>query len=164
MASPKKALYPGTFDILTNGHVDLIRRAAGLFDKLVVAAASNDAKTPLFSFEERVAVLRAAVEDLPNVEVAGFDGLTTDFAREIGAGVIVRGLRFVTDFEYELQMALTNRSMAPGVETLFLAPSAEHSFVSSSLAREIASRGGDVSAFVPPPMAEALARKFPAGK
>jgi pantetheine-phosphate adenylyltransferase len=161
MPDPRKALYPGTFDVLTNGHVDLIRRTAGLFTELVVAVARNDSKNPTFSAGERVAILREACAEFPNVSVGEFDILTTDYAIEIGAGVIVRGLRFVSDFEYELQMALMNRSMAPEIETLFLAPSAEFSFLSSRFVREIARRGGDVSAYVPAAVARVLVSRFP---
>lgn len=154
------ALYPGTFDLLTNGHWDLIRRGAALFERLTVAVAKNDGKDPLFSTEERVAFLKAATADLANVSIDAFDGLTVDYARQIGAGAIIRGLRFVGDLEYELQMALHNRAMAPEIETLFLAPSVDYSFLSSTLVREIAARGGDVSAYVPAAMSEALLRRF----
>ncbi len=162
MPDPRKALYPGTFDILTKGHADLIQRTAALFEELVVAVAQNDSKKPTFTTEERVAILREVCAELPNVSVSSFDGLTTDYAKEIGAGVIVRGLRFVSDFEYELQMALMNRSMAPEIETLFLSPSVECSFISSSFVRAIARRGGNISAYVPGPVARELAAKFPA--
>ncbi len=161
MTDPHKALYPGTFDVLTNGHVDLIERSSGLFKELVVAVARNDSKKPTFSTEERVAILQEVCAKFPNVSVGKFGILTTDYAREIGAGVIVRGLRFVSDFEYELQMALMNRSMAPEIETLFLTPPAEVSFLSSRFVREIARRDGDVSAYVPPAVARELKLKFP---
>ena len=155
-----KALYPGTFDLLTYGHVDLIRRGAELFDELVAAVAHHDDKKPLFAVEERLRMLKAVTADLPNVSVDSFEGLTVNYAKKIGARAIIRGLRFVTDLEYELQMALANRAMAPDVETLFLSPSAEYSLLSSTLVREIALRGGDVSAYVPAVVAEALGRKF----
>lgn len=155
-----KAVYPGSFDVLTNGHVDLIHRSAALFPHLVVAIARNDRKTPLFSVEERLAMLRTVTEGMPAVEVAAFDGLTVDFLARIGATVIIRGLRAVSDFEFELQMALMNHSMAPGIETIFLAPAAEYSFLSSSLIRELASQGKDVADYVPPPMAQALKKKL----
>ena len=154
------ALYPGTFDLLTNGHLDLIERGALLFDELVVAIAGNDAKGPLFTLDERLDILAEATARFENVRIGQYTGLTAEYAAEIGARVILRGLRSANDLEYELQMAVANRSMAPDLETLFLAPSPEFSFLSSSLVREIASRGGDVSDSVPPAMLDALRRKF----
>ncbi len=160
MAGMVTAVYPGSFDVLTYGHLDLIRRAAALFDHLIVAVAQNDRKKPLFSLEERLEHLRAVTADLPNVSIDSFEGLTVDYLARSGATVIVRGLRFVSDFEFELQMAMMNRSMAPAIETIFLAPSSDYSFLSSSLVREVASRGKDVSAYVPPEVHLALQRKL----
>ncbi|MCX7010983.1 MAG: pantetheine-phosphate adenylyltransferase [Candidatus Sumerlaeota bacterium] len=145
---------------LKNGHLDLIRRSARLCDELVVAIAHNDAKKPVFTLEERLELLRAVTAEFPNVAVDSFRGLTVEFAHSIGAQVIIRGLRFVTDLEYELQMALANRKMVSDIETLFLAPSEEFSFLSSTLVREIALGGGDVSGYVPPAVLQALRRKF----
>lgn len=145
------ALYPGTFDPITNGHHDLVRRAARLFDKVVVAIAANPGKAPAFSLEQRVAMARTVLSDLPNVEVTGFAVLTVDFARQHGIQVILRGLRAVSDFEFEFQLATMNRHLGEGeVETMFLTPAEQYTFVSSSLVREIAALGGDVSSFVHP--------------
>lgn len=148
------ALYPGSFDPITYGHVDVIARAAGLFERLFVGVLVNPRKSPMLELDERKAVigevLRAELGELAQrIEVAGFDGLTVDFARQIGAGFIVRGLRAVSDFESELQMAHTNRKLAPDVDTLFLMTSLEHAYLSSSLVKEISAFGGDVSAMVP---------------
>ncbi len=154
------ALYPGTFDILTHGHVDIIRRAAKLCTRLIVAVAENEAKHPLCTPEERAQMLRATVSDLPGVEIAQFHGLTVEFAREVGATVIVRGLRAVSDFEYELMMALTNRQLAPDIETVFLASASEHIFLSSSIAREVGRHGGAIESFVPAPVAQMLSEKL----
>lgn len=164
MPSSSIAVYPGTFDIVTNGHLDIIRRCAARFAEVVVAVASNDRKTPLFSVEERLDALRKVCASFSNVRVDALDGLTVDYVQRIGAEVIIRGLRFVSDFEFELQMALMNRSMAPEIETIFLAPSAEFSFLSSSLVREVASRGRDVSMYVPPVMNEILKQKLSANR
>ncbi|NUP91115.1 MAG: pantetheine-phosphate adenylyltransferase [Candidatus Sumerlaeia bacterium] len=156
------ALYPGTFDILTHGHLDIIRRAATLFDRLIVCVAQNEAKQPLFSPDERVQMLRDTVSELPNVEIMAFEGLTTAFAQSVGASVIVRGLRAVSDFEYELMMALMNRQLAPGIETVFLTASSDQIFLSSTLVREVGRLGGDIESFVPRPVAEVLRRKLAA--
>ncbi len=150
------AMYPGTFDPITLGHDDLVRRACRLFDRVVVAIAANPSKEPLFSLDERVDLVRASLKDLENVEVSGYDGLTVDFAREHGLGVIVRGLRAVSDFEYEFQLANMNRHLAVEVETAFLTPNENYNFVSSSLVREICSMGGDISEFVSPVVNAAL--------
>lgn len=151
------ALYPGTFDVLTFGHLDLVRRAATIFRRLTVAVARNPAKQPpIFSVEERVEMLREAVTDLANVSVANFSGLTVNFAREIGAQVIVRGLRAVSDFEFELQMAMMNESLNPDICTVFMAPAPAYSFLSSSLVKEIARFGGDVTPYVPEHVAQKL--------
>jgi pantetheine-phosphate adenylyltransferase len=151
------ALYPGTFDVLTLGHLDIIRRATRIFDKVTVAIAENPAKRgPLFTAEERVDMLRRATAGTAGVEVKAFSGLTVAFARSIGASVIVRGLRAISDFEFELQMAMMNDNQAPEITTVFMAPSPQFSFLSSSLVKEIARFGGDVSEFVPPEVGRLL--------
>lgn len=142
------AIYPGTFDPITNGHSDLVQRACRLFDRVIVAVAANPKKTPLFNLEERVALARTALDGLENVEIRGFDSLLADFAHECGATVILRGLRAVSDFEYEFQLAGMNRRLAPGVETIFLTPAEKYTFISSSLVKEVAALGGDVADFV----------------
>jgi len=155
----RTAVYPGSFDPITKGHEDLIHRSLGFVDRMVVAVAVNVAKQPLFSFEERVALIRECVPD-KRVEVQSFDGLLVDFAKKIGATVIVRGLRAVSDFEYEFQMALMNRNLGPHIETVFLVPAFDLTYLSSSLVREVARFGGDVSALVHPAVQQALKRKF----
>jgi len=152
-------MYPGTFDPITLGHEDLVRRAARLFDKVVVAIAANPAKAPMFSLEERVELAQAALSDVPNVEVSGYDGLTVDFAQDRGLRVILRGLRAVSDFEYEFQLANMNRHLARDVETAFLTPKETYNFISSSLVREICSMGGDISKFVSPVVNDALMKR-----
>ena len=154
------ALYPGTFDPITNGHLDLVHRAAKRFARVLVAVAGSGSKSPCFTLEERIDLARGALTPLPNVEVLGFSGLLVNFAMEQGAGVILRGLRAVSDFEYEFQLASMNRKLAPGVETMFLTPDEGYTFISSSLVREIASLGGDVRPFVPTAVQEALAARF----
>lgn len=154
------AIYPGTFDPITNGHADLVQRAAMRFDKVIVAVAGSGSKTPFFTQEKRLELARTALNKLENVSVVAFDGLLADFAEKQGAGVILRGLRAVSDFEYEFQLASMNRKLAPGVETMFLTPDEGYSFISSSLVREIASLGGDVSAFVHPAVQEALKERL----
>jgi pantetheine-phosphate adenylyltransferase len=154
------ALYPGTFDPITNGHTDIIQRATRLFDEVVIAVASNPGKTPLFSHEERVALAREVLGQLPRVRVIGFSNLLINCVREQGARVILRGLRAVSDFEYEFQMAAMNRRLDPEVETVFLTPSERHTFISASLVKEIAAYGGDVSEFVDPRVMAALAGKM----
>ena len=156
----RKAIYPGTFDPLTRGHEDLVRRACKLFDKVVVAVAASERKTPLFTLEERVTIAQEALADLPQVEVVGFDCLLMKFVRDQGANVILRGLRAVSDFEYEFQMAGMNRNLHPDVETVFLTPGEQHMFVSATIVREIARFGGDVTKFVPPSVAKRLAAKL----
>jgi len=153
------AVYPGSFDPITKGHEDLIHRSLGFVDRIVVAVAVNVAKQPLFSFEERVALIRECVPD-KRVEVQSFDGLLVDFAKRVGATVIVRGLRAVSDFEYEFQMALMNRNLGPHIETVFLVPAFDLTYLSSSLVREVARFGGDVSALVHPAVQQALKRKY----
>ena len=156
------AVYPGTFDPLTRGHEDLVRRASGLFDKLVVGVADSKAKRPFFTLEERLDIAREVLGHYPNVEVQGFSGLLKDFVREHDARVIVRGLRAVSDFEYEFQMAGMNRYLLPDVETLFLTPSDQYQFISGSIVREIAVLGGDVSKFVFPSVEQWLNKKIAA--
>ena len=153
------AIYPGSFDPITRGHEDLIRRARAFSDRVIVAVAVNVGKQPLFTLDERVALIRQAVED-PGIEIRSFDGLLADFARAAGATVILRGLRAVSDFEYEFQMALMNRNLAPGVETVFLVPAFDLTYLSSSLVREVARFGGDVSQLVHPAVQQALRKKF----
>jgi pantetheine-phosphate adenylyltransferase len=150
------AVYPGTFDPITNGHVDLVGRAAPLFERLIVGVAQSPGKGPALSLDLRVRLARDALAVHPNVEVRGFDGLLAHFVGEVGAGVILRGLRAVSDFEYEFQLASMNRHLIPGVETLFLTPAEQYGFISSSLVREISRLGGDVSGFVPRAVATAL--------
>ena len=158
------AVFPGSFDPITNAHLDVARRAAELFDQLVIGVLNNPRKEPLFSVEERVELIRDCVSDLGgHVTIDSFDGLTVDFARRQGAGFIVRGLRAVSDFEAELQMALTNRKLAPEVDTTFLMTALEFGYVSSTLAKEVARFGGDVSPMVPDLVADALGRRLRAG-
>jgi len=153
------AMYPGTFDPVTNGHLDLVRRAAKLFDRVVVAVAASPNKTPMFTLEERITMARSALADAPNITVDGYGGLTVDYVRQHGLRVIIRGLRAVSDFEYEFQLATMNRHLRSEVETIFLTPAEEYTFVSSTFVREIGVLGGDISPFVPPAVAAALARK-----
>ncbi len=154
------AIYPGTFDPLTNGHADLVERGARLFDKLIVGVAAHTGKNPLFSLDERVALAQQVLGGIPKVEIVGFDGLLVNYAQRINAQVILRGLRAVSDFEYEFQLASMNRRLCPGIETVFLTPAEQYSFISSSLVREVARLGGDVSAFVHPVVQTALRQKF----
>jgi pantetheine-phosphate adenylyltransferase len=153
------AMYPGTFDPITLGHEDLVRRASRIFDRVVVAIAANPSKEPMFSLEERVELARTSMAYLDNIEVSGYEGLTVDFARDNGLGVIMRGLRAVSDFEYEFQLANMNRHLADDVETAFLTPNENYNFISSSLVREICSMGGDISKFVSPIVNEALIKR-----
>ena len=145
-----KALYPGTFDPPTNGHVDLIQRGSKLFEHLTVAILNNPVKNPLFTVEERVEMLKEATSTLDNVSVATFDGLMVEFARQQGASAVLRGIRAISDYEYEFQMALMNRRLAPEIETVFLQPAGRYSFVSSRMLKEVFTFGGDVSGLVPP--------------
>jgi pantetheine-phosphate adenylyltransferase len=154
----KKAVYPGTFDPLTRGHEDLVRRAAGLFGEVVVAIADSKAKRPMFSLDERIDMAREALAPYANVQVLGFSGLLMDFMRSHGAHVILRGLRAVSDFEYEFQMAGMNRQLYPDVETMFLTPSEQYMFISATMVREIATLGGDVSLFVSPSVVARITR------
>ncbi|GAA4649387.1 pantetheine-phosphate adenylyltransferase [Kistimonas scapharcae] len=153
-------IYPGTFDPITRGHGDLVSRAARLFDKVIIAVAESPKKKPLFDMKERVTMARDATAHLGNVEVCGFSSLLAEFVREAKADIILRGLRAVSDFEYEFQLANMNRVLAPEVESLFLTPAEQYSYISSTLVREIASLGGDVSKFVEPQIAEALNEKY----
>lgn len=155
-------IYPGTFDPITNGHVDLVERAARLFDRVVVAIAYSEKKTPLFTLEQRVRLSQASLSHLDNVEVLGFNNLLIDFARSQGASCVLRGLRAVADFEYEFQLANMNRAMYPAFESIFLTPSEHLSYISSSLVREIAALNGDVSPFVPEPVNQAIRERYPA--
>ena len=155
-----RAMYPGTFDPFTNGHNDLVRRACRIFDQVVVAIAANPGKAPLFSLDLRVDLARRVLADVPNVEVTGYAGLTVDFARQHGLNVIMRGLRAVSDFEFEFQLATMSRHLDGEVETVFLTPTEQFNFISSTLIREIASLGGNVSEFVHPLVADALQAKF----
>jgi pantetheine-phosphate adenylyltransferase len=154
------AIYPGTFDPITNGHVDLISRASRLYHKVVVAVAVNRSKTPLFSLDERVELAKAVASEFSNVLVIGFDNLLVECAKQQGAHVILRGLRAVSDFEYEFQLAGMNRRLAPNLETVFLTPAEQYEFISSSMIREIAQLNGDVSCFVPEIVYHSLTNKF----
>lgn len=154
------ALYPGTFDPIHNGHIDIVRRAVEIFDDLVVAVYDLPLKTLLFNTNERLALLERALGDMPRVTVTSYNTLTVDFARQVGARVIVRGLRVFSDFEAEFRMALTNKQLAPDIEVVCLITSEEHTFLSSSTVKEVASLGGDVSGMVPPYVAEALKTRF----
>ncbi|HET6655752.1 MAG TPA: pantetheine-phosphate adenylyltransferase [Gammaproteobacteria bacterium] len=154
------ALYPGTFDPITNGHRDLVRRALKLFDRVVIAIAANPSKAPMFDLDQRCELARASLADLSGVEVSGFSGLTVQFARERNIGVILRGLRAVSDFEFEFQLAAMNRHLSPEVETVFLTPHERFTFLSSSMVREVAGLKGDVSQFVQPAVEAALKTRF----
>lgn len=154
------AVYPGTFDPITNGHLDVISRALSLCDSLIIAVAERREKSPLFTPSERVELIKQVMAAEPRVKVADFSGLVTDFARQQNATFLIRGLRAISDFDYELQMALTNRKLAPEIETIFLMPAENYIFISSSLVREIARLGGDVSELVPPVVEEFLHKRF----
>ncbi len=155
-----KAIYPGTFDPITNGHIDIITRAAGMFDKVVLAIAASPSKKPMFSLEERVALAAEATAHLANVEVVGFSDLMANFARSQQANILIRGLRAVADFEYEMQLAHMNRHLMPTLESVFLMPSTEWSFISSSLVKEVARHQGDVAHFLPAHVHQALLAKL----
>lgn len=156
----KKAIYPGSFDPVTLGHLDVIERASKLFDHLIIGVLNNSAKTPLFSIEERVNMIKEATKDIPNVEVKSFGGLTVDFAKECGANAVVRGLRAVTDFEYELQIAQLNHVINPEIDTVFLTTSLQYAYLSSSSTKEVAAYGGDISQFVTPFVEAEVKKKF----
>ena len=155
-----RAIYPGSFDPVTFGHLDMIRRSSQIADELIVGVLNNKAKTPLFSVEERVRILEEVTKDLPNVKVMAFDGLLVEFARQIGAKVIVRGLRAITDFEYELQMSQTNHKLEPEIETMFLTTSLKYSFLSSTTVKEVAAFGGDITQFVPELVVDKIEEKL----
>ena len=157
---PKIAIYPGTFDPITNGHTDLVFRATRMFDEVVLAIANSPEKSPLFSLEERIDLARHVLSGYDNVEITGFSGLLIDFARECRAGIILRGLRAVSDFEYEFQLASMNRKLDSNIETVLLTPAIQHTFVSASLIKEIARYGGDVSTFVHEHVHRALESKY----
>ena len=156
----KIALYPGTFDPITNGHIDLVQRAASLFDEVIVSIASSNKKKPLFTLEERIDLAEKVMASSSNVTVKGFDILLVDFAKQQNADILIRGLRAISDFEYEFQLASMNRKLAANIESLFLMPADEYSFISSSLVKEVAALGGDVSSFVHPLVDAALKEKF----
>jgi pantetheine-phosphate adenylyltransferase len=156
----KTAIYPGSFDPVHNGHIDVIERASKLCDRIIVAVAVNSAKSGLFSMEERVELIRLAVPDVKGLEVTSFDGLLVDFARRERADAVIRGLRAVSDFEYEFQMALMNRSLDENLETIFMVPSQESIYLSSRIVKEVANLGGNIDRFVPPVVRDALAKKI----
>jgi pantetheine-phosphate adenylyltransferase len=155
----RKAVYPGSFDPITFGHLDIIRRGTKLFDRVVVAVLANEEKQPLFSVDERIEILKEATSDLPTVEILSFSGLLVKFMEQVGADVVVRGIRAVSDFEYEFQMALMNRTLAPRFETIFMMPAVEYTYVSSRLVKEVHRLGGDVSLLVPPFVLERMNAK-----
>ena len=156
----QRAVYPGTFDPMTMGHVDLVKRASKLFDSVIIAIASSDSKKPMFSLEERIEIGNKIFADDPKVEVVGFSGLLVNFAKDNDANILIRGLRVVADFEYEFQLANMNRAMSPEIESVFLTPKEEYSYISSSLVKEIATMGGDVTRFVDPVTLDALNQKI----
>ena len=156
----KTIVYPGTFDPITNGHIDLIERASKLFDKIIVAIASNQKKSPLFDIDERISLAGDCLQHLPSVEIKGFDYLLVNFVNDCEADAVMRGLRAVSDFEYEFQLANMNRALSPDIESIFLTPAEKFSYISSSLVREISSLKGDVSKFVPANVGDALIKKF----
>jgi pantetheine-phosphate adenylyltransferase len=158
----KTAIYPGSFDPVTNGHLSIIIRAAGLFDRVIVAALKNNSKNPAFTETEKVEMINMVVKEsgLTNVEVVAFSGLLADYCKEVGASYIVKGLRAMSDFEYEFQMALTNKKINPDVETVFLSTNSENMYLSSSIVKEVARYGGDISGFVPPCIEEKIKQKF----
>ncbi len=153
------AVYPGSFDPITNGHIDIIKRTANIFDKVVVAVSINSAKTPLFTIEERIEIVKKVI-DLPNVEVTTFTGLLADFAKEQGANVIIKGLRAVSDFEYEFQMALMNKKLSPEIETMFMMTNGRYSYLSSSIVKEVGRLGGDLTGLVPDTIIDVIKKKL----
>ena len=157
----RTAVYPGSFDPLTNGHLDIIRRATRLFDRVIVAVLENEGKSPLFSVPERKELIARCIDGIGGAEVNSFSGLLVDFMRGVDANVVVRGIRAVSDYEYELQMALMNRQLHPGAETIFMIPAVEYTFVSSRLVKEVFRLGADVAHLVPPPVLDALKRRLP---
>ena len=156
----KKAIYPGSFDPITFGHLDIIERSSKIVDELVIGVLNNSAKNSLFSLEERVSMIEEMTKDLPNVTVSSFNGLLVDYMREIGATINIRGLRAVTDFEYELEIAQTNHVQNPDMETIFLTTNLKYSYLSSTIVKEFASYGGDISKFVPEPIIEKIYKKY----
>jgi len=160
MISHRTAIYPGTFDPITNGHTDLVKRAARVFEKVIIAIAESPHKVPLLPLKQRIELAKGCLAEVENVEVVGFSTLLMDFVQEVGAGVVVRGLRAVSDFEYEFQLASMNRHLAPEIETLFLTPDERYSFISSSLVKEVGRLNGDVSEFVAPSVRIALEQRF----
>jgi pantetheine-phosphate adenylyltransferase len=156
----RTVIYPGSFDPLTNGHLDIVHRAARLFDKVIVAVAKNESKNPLFSMSDRLGLVRQSVTELPNVEVDSFEGLLVEYVEANGGQAIIRGLRAVSDFEFEFQLALMNRKLNERVETIFMMPKDTYTFLSSRIVKEIARLGGDVQSFVPPAVVKALRKKF----
>jgi pantetheine-phosphate adenylyltransferase len=156
----KRAIYPGSFDPLTYGHLDIIERSSKMFDELHVAVLKNNAKNPLFSADERVSMIKEITSHLPNVTISSFDGLLADYAGQIEANIVVRGLRAVTDFEYELQIAQTNHVVNPNIDTIFLTTSLEYAYLSSTIVKEVASYGGDISKFVPSEIIAKIYQKF----
>jgi pantetheine-phosphate adenylyltransferase len=156
----RTAVYPGSFDPLTNGHLDIIRRARRLFDRVLVAVLENEEKAPVFTTSERMDLIRVSTADLPGVEVHSFSGLLVDFMKRVHANVVVRGIRAVSDYEYELQMALMNRELHSEIETIFLLPAVEYTYVSSRLVKEVFRLGGDVARLVPPPVLESLSARL----
>lgn len=156
----KIAVYPGSFDPVTNGHLDIMKRSASLVDQLIVGVLQNNTKNPLFSLEERVKILMEVTKDISNIKVEAFSGLSIDFAKKCNAKFLVRGLRAITDFDYELQMAQTNRILSPGIDTIFLTTSLEYAYLSSSTVKEVAFYGGDITKFVPDSVAAAVSEKM----
>ncbi|RLA00858.1 MAG: pantetheine-phosphate adenylyltransferase [Gammaproteobacteria bacterium] len=156
-------IYPGTFDPITLGHMDIVKRASRLFDNVILAVAGDSTKKPLFSFDERISLCREVLSEIEGIQVIGFHGLLANYAQEINACALLRGLRAVSDFEFEFQLANMNRRLAPDIESLFLTPAEQYSFISSSLVKEVASLGGNVTEFVHPLVAEALEEKYPSG-
>lgn len=156
----KKGVYPGSFDPITLGHLDVIKRAAKIMDELVIGVLKNSVKAPLFTAEERVELIQQVIHDIPNVKVQSFDGLTVDFAKKIGASVVIRGLRAVTDFEYELQIAQTNRKLDSEIDTVFFTTNVEYAYLSSSIVKEIASFGGNITKFVPQSIVPIICNKY----
>lgn len=159
-AKSRIAIYPGTFDPITNGHLDLVRRALSLFDRLIVAVGHNPEKNPLFSIDERLSMARESLREFDNITVESFSGLLAEFAGTRGVAAIVRGLRVVSDFEFEFQMALMNRRLAPDIETVYLMPNEKYTYLSSTLIKDVARYGGDISRFVPDVVAQVLHQKF----
>lgn len=156
----KIAIYPGSFDPITKGHLDVLKRAAGIFDKVIIAVLVNNAKKSFLPIEDRLMLIEKSCDDIPNVEVDSFDGLTIEYARKKGANILIRGLRAVSDFEYEMQLSQTNHALDPDINTVFLITKPKYNFISSSTIKEIAKMKGDVSKFVPPPVAEYLKEKL----